>query len=179
MPIDEARHCSLLWNVHDHHVVEVTSGSFERETQEANPHPGAWNNKPDCAAKNAADLETGSCFGSAFRTNSENILHTKNNCMRYDFKKMRIVTTHYVIRTNWNGPGGPHLKSWSVEASVDGETWWEVAREENNGELFLGTFAVTGGGECRFIRLVNIGRNHLGRDSICISVWEIFGTLID
>jgi hypothetical protein len=45
--------------------------------------------------------------------------------------------------------------------SVDGENWREVAREEDiyqlNGESFAGTFAVAGGGECRSIRLVNIG----------------------
>jgi hypothetical protein len=40
-------------------------------------------------------------------------------------------------------------------------------------------FAVQGGGECHFIRLVNIGRNHWGSDDICISAWEIFGNLIE
>jgi hypothetical protein len=38
---------------------------------------------------------------------------------------------------------------------------------------------VTGGRECRFIRLVNIGRNHDGEDCLCISAWEIFGSLIE
>jgi hypothetical protein len=56
------------------------------------------------------------------------------------------------------------LKSWRVETSTDGENWWEVAREKDNkqlnGYLFTGIFAVAGGEECRFIRLVNIGRNH-------------------
>jgi hypothetical protein len=41
-----------------------------------------------------------------------------------------------------------------------------------------GTFAVADGGECRFIRLVNIARNHLGNDCLFISAWEIFGNLI-
>jgi hypothetical protein len=42
-----------------------------------------------------------------------------------------------------------------------------------------GTFTVAGGGECRFIRLVNIGRNHFGTDVLCISAWKIFGSLIE
>jgi hypothetical protein len=47
------------------------------------------------------------------------------------------------------------------------------------GSHFVGTFAVAGGEECRFIRLVNIGRNHLGTDQLNISAWEIFGSLIE
>jgi hypothetical protein len=72
---------------------------------------------------------------------------------------------------------------WLVETSADGENWWEVAREEDkqqlNGEHFIDTFAGAGGGECRFIRLVNIGRNHYGNDALGISGWEIFGSLIE
>jgi hypothetical protein len=75
------------------------------------------------------------------------------------------------------------LKSWLVETSADGDTWREVARKEDNeqlnGYLFTATFAVAGGGECRFIRLVNIGRNHMGNDSLYITRWEIFGGLIE
>jgi predicted nucleic acid-binding Zn-ribbon protein len=52
-------------NVHDYDVVEVTSGSFEKVTEGANPHSGAYNNHPYFAAKNAADLETHSYFFSA------------------------------------------------------------------------------------------------------------------
>jgi hypothetical protein len=48
-----------------------------------------------------------------------------------------------------------------------------------NGKWFTATFAVAGGGECRFIRLVNIGRNHFGNDILCISAWEIFGSLME
>jgi hypothetical protein len=95
-----------------------------------------------------------------------------------------IVPTHYTIRTNgYDGPGFPHLKSWLVETSADGERSRAVAREEDNEQLngtcFTGTFAVAGGGECRFIRLVNIGRNHRGDDRLCISAWEVFGNLIE
>jgi hypothetical protein len=170
-------------NVHDRNVVEVTSGSFEKETHGSNTHSGAYNNNPDDAAKNAADLETNSQFTSAYRPRSENIPHTRNNWICYDFKERRIVPTHYTIRTYYRGPGGAHLKSWLVETSTDGENWREVAHEEDNkqlnGKWFTATFPVTGGEECRFIRLVNIGRNHWGSDELRISAWEIIGNFIE
>jgi hypothetical protein len=166
-------------NVHDRHVVDITSGSFQKETCGANPHSGAYDNDPNCAAKNAADLETYSRFVSAYRL--KGIPHTRNNWICYDFKERRIMPTHYTIRTHDGDPGGSHLKSWIVETSTDGKSWREVAHEEDNKQLnddyFTATFAVAGGGECRFIRLVNIGRNHSGRTCLGITAWEIFGGL--
>jgi hypothetical protein len=101
----------------------------------------------------------------------------------YDFKKRRIVPTHYAIRTFSRRPGSANLKSWLVETSADGESWREVVREEDNKQLngcrLTRTFVVAGGGECRFIRLVNIGRNHEKTDMLCIAAWEIFGTLVE
>jgi hypothetical protein len=173
-------------NVHDRHVVDITSGSFEKETNGANPHSGAYKNDPDYAAKNATDLETDSPFHSAYRRDSENIPHTRNNWICYDFKeRRRIMPTHYTIRTHGcgDGPGGSHLKSWLVETSADGKSWQEVAHEEDNKQLngrwFTATFAVAGGEECRFIRLVNIGRDHYGQDRLYITAWEIFGGLVE
>jgi hypothetical protein len=135
------------------------------------------------AAKNASDLKSGSLFSSAYREKEEDIPRTRNNWVCYDFKERRIVPTHYAIRTNAGDPGGWHLKSWLVETSANGESWREVAREKNNkqvnGSSFTGTFAVAGGGECRFIWLVNIGKNHSGYDAFMISAWEIFGSLFE
>jgi hypothetical protein len=66
---------------------------------------------------------------------------------------------------------------------MDGKNWREVAHKEDNEQLndrrFTATFAVAGGGECWFIRLVNVGRNHLGSDRLSISAWEIFGNLTE
>jgi hypothetical protein len=57
-----------------------------------------------------------------------------------------------------------------------------VAREKNNEQLngrsFADTFTVAAGVECHFIRLVNISRNHFGNDSLFISAWETFGSLV-
>jgi hypothetical protein len=66
-------------NLHDRHVVDVTSGPFEKETQGVNPHSGALNNSPWYAAKNAAGLESPSCFWSAYRNHWGDIPETRNN----------------------------------------------------------------------------------------------------
>jgi hypothetical protein len=80
-------------NVHEAKIVDVSSGPFEKETYGANPHSGAWNDDPKYAAKNAVDLETDSRFGSAYRKKTEDIPHTRNNWLCYDFKERRIVPT--------------------------------------------------------------------------------------
>jgi hypothetical protein len=97
-------------NVHDCSVVAVTSGSFEKEICGANPHSGTFKDDPRYAAKNAADLETCSCFESAYRSSSEDILHTVNNWVCYDFMERNIVPTHYTIRASRLGPGYSNLK---------------------------------------------------------------------
>jgi hypothetical protein len=58
-----------------------------------------------------------------------------------------------------DGPlGGWHLKSWLIETSADGESWREADDRENNkqlnGSILNVTFEVAGGGDSRFIRLV-------------------------
>jgi hypothetical protein len=135
-------------NVHDRNVVEVTSGSFEKETHGANPHSGAFNNNPTYAAKNAANLKTDSYFRSAHRDKKEDIPHMRNSWICYDFKERRIVPTHYTIRTNFYGPFAEHLKSWLIETSTDGKIWREAARKRGNNQLngsrFTATFPVAG-----------------------------------
>jgi hypothetical protein len=75
-----------------------------------------------------------------------------------------------------------HLASRVVETSVDGESWREVAREDDNDRLndirLTHTFAVARGGGCRLIRLANVGRSHKGNDIPEISAREVFGNLI-
>jgi hypothetical protein len=170
-------------NVHDHHIIDITSGSFEKESRGAHPSSGTFDNNPKWAAQNAADLAIVSFFFSACRDSSEDIPYTRNNWICYNFKERRIVPTHYTIRTNSDPQNGGHMRTWLVETSADGENWREVAYEKDNkqlnGRAFTATFTVASGEECRFIRLVNIGRNHFGNDCLCISAWEIFGTLVE
>jgi hypothetical protein len=169
-------------NVHDRHVVAVTCGSSEKETHGANAHSGAYDNLDCAAAREASDLEATSYFRSAFRNKEEDIPHTRNNWLCYNFKEKKIVPTHDTIRTPGGCSDGSHLESWLVETSSDGKKWREVAREGDNKHLnafrFTGTFTVAGGEKCRFIRLVNIGRNQAGTDNACNSAWEIFGRVI-
>jgi len=160
-------------NVHDCNVVVVTS---------SNPCG------PDhCyAAKNVVDLNSRSFFYSAYRARSEDIPHTRNNWICYDFGGLKIVPTHYVLRScNWTGNGEncANLKSWVVETSLDGEEWIEIGHKEDNsamnGSNAIRTFGVSRSEPCRFIRLVNIGRNHAGSDALIISAFEIFGSIVE
>jgi hypothetical protein len=89
-------------NVHCRRVVEITCGPFGKVTEGDHGRSGA---------KDAVDVETGSLFASAYRLKEEDIPHTRNNWLCYDFKERRIVPTHYTIRTQNYGPGGSHLKS--------------------------------------------------------------------
>jgi hypothetical protein len=73
-------------NVHDRLVVEVTSGSFEKETHAAGLFVDAMD---------AADLNAASDFCSAYRDKHEDIPHTKNNWVCYDFNKRSMLPTHY------------------------------------------------------------------------------------
>lgn len=56
--------------------------------------------------------------------------------------------------------------------STEGRRCRDVAREEGNDNLRTDTSAVAGDGECRFVRPVNIGRNHSGSDMVCIAAWR-------
>jgi hypothetical protein len=78
-------------NVHDRHVVDITCGTFEKETRGANPHSGAYGNYPNSAAKNATDLETDFVSQSAYRDDDkEDIPHMRNNWICYNFNERRI-----------------------------------------------------------------------------------------
>jgi hypothetical protein len=170
-------------NVDDHDLVVVTSGSFEEEPCGANPYSGAYCHWDTSLAKNAAEMEEDSRFESAYREEGTYIPDTKNNWICDEFKKRMIAPTHYTIRSDYGPKMGAHLKSWLIQTSTDGKSWREVACEEGNeqlnGKRFTCTFPVARSGACRFIRLVNMGKNHHGSDQLVISAWEIFGSLIE
>jgi hypothetical protein len=137
--------------------------------------------QPWCAAWNVTDLAATSYFMSVSHAKTDNIPDAGNNYICCDFKDKRIIPRHYAIRTHWYDPGWQHLWAWLVETSLDGRNWQAADRRENNKGLsggFARTSAITSAGECRLIRLVNVGRNRLGDDQLCIEAWEIFGTII-
>jgi hypothetical protein len=157
-------------NVHDCGVVSVTSSK-------------PFNEQAERAAKNVTEMQSDSRFCSKYRTMGAVIPQAANNWICYDFKTRRIVPTHYAIRSCHTDRGGSHLKSWIVATSIDGTTWTEVDRRDDNmglnGPSFTATFAVTRAAPCRFIKLMNVGRNHEGDDCLLIQAWEIFGTLTE
>jgi hypothetical protein len=67
------------------------------------------------AAKNVADLKADSYSHS---------VNESNQSIGYDFKELiRIIPTHYSIRSYHYGPNCHHLRSWVVEISNDGQRW--------------------------------------------------------
>jgi hypothetical protein len=158
-------------NVDDLGVVTVTSSAPQSDSE-------------SFAARNVADVRADSYFWSAHREKYDDIPDGPNNWVCYDFGRRRVAPTHYTIRSfAYLGPGGPHLRAWTVEASADGNCWTEIDRREGNVQLndFGGTatFQVSKNGVWRCIRLVNIGRNHFGDNCLCIGAFEIFGVLIE
>jgi hypothetical protein len=161
-----------MGNVHDRGVVEVTCSKPRYEND-------AW-----CYPQNVADLKTDTCFWSQFRSATASIPHERNNWICYDFKSRQVIPTHYAVRSYYCGSAGQeHLKSWLVEVSMDGKNWVEVDHKENNSELnamnVTRVFEVSRSEMCRFVKLVNIGRNHFNNDQIVISSFEIFGSLFE
>jgi hypothetical protein len=82
-----------------------TCGSFERGTHGAKSHSGSYDNNPNYAAKNAAELEIESRFSSGYGNKTENIKHKRRNWLYNDFKGRMTVPTHCTIRTGAESPG--------------------------------------------------------------------------
>ncbi len=115
-----------------------------------------------------------------------------NQWLCLDFKERRVSLTHYSWAC-WHG------KSWVLEGSVDGETWNELDRRDNNNELYgppvpgagrwrqargpeikSASFSVTNPVHAlRFVRLRQTGKNHTGYDWLDVYAIELFGKLIE
>jgi hypothetical protein len=139
-------------NVHDKGIVTITSKSV-------------WSDYD--AVRNAADLDS----NSRFKSKDE-----PGEWICWDFHEMRIRLTHYTIESS-------RLKSWVIESSLDGEAWTEIDRRTTNVDLRASpnreSFDFLNSGECRFIRLTQTGRNHIGDDNLEIRALEFFGTLLE
>jgi hypothetical protein len=66
-------------NVRDRHVVEVTSGSFEKEAVGVNPPSAGFHDRAGCVPKKT-DFDADSGFSSAHRNPADDIPPTRNNC---------------------------------------------------------------------------------------------------
>jgi hypothetical protein len=147
-------------NVHDCGVVDITAN--RSYTGDGN-HP----------AKNVADLGTNSYFLSA---------NEPDQSISFDFKEMTVQPTHYSIRMYSPGPNYSHLKNWVIEGSLDGKSWSEIDRRENNTDLnssfAIKTFNICKVDTFRMIRLRQIGLNHHGNNYLIFTAFELFGSLI-
>jgi hypothetical protein len=97
----------------------------------------------------------------------------------WDFQGMRVRPTRLTIQVR-------SLKSWVVEASLDGTSWTEIDRQTDNqhvyqsprsGARMLISFPVSNVMECRFIRLTQTGTDRWASNVLTLFGVEFFGTL--
>ena len=154
-------------NVHDKGIVNVTASSVYNNSRYHHP-------------KNAAGSGTEWDYTSS---------NEEDTWICYDFKERRVLPTSYSVRSNDDGPGRAHLKSWVIEVSNDGSSWTEIDRRDNNDELnaqyVIANFTISKvpSESFRFFRLRQTGKNHsddhYSRYYVYITALEIFGTLFE
>ena len=140
-------------NVHELGVVEVTTSSGGD-------------------GRRAVELGTDSDFCSGDRPNS---------WICYDFKGRRVAPTSYSIRSYHD----QFPKSWVFEVSNDGsEGTWEIVDKRANDKSLKSKYVTHNfeisqhlGGSYRFVRLRQTGKNHSGKDVLCLTSLELFGTI--
>jgi hypothetical protein len=114
---------------------------------------------------------------------SENKL---NSWLLLDFKEMRILPTHYAIRSYYNKVGTHHLKSRKVVGFAgddgDGDGIVLDSRENTsdlNGPGLIGTFPMRSSGVFKSIKLISTGPGHCGYNFLIVSGFELYGTLFN
>lgn len=151
-------------NIHTNKTIEINSNSIYRNNQKFHPKALVYFNN------------------DVWYTSNDNRLAT----ICFDFKDKLIQPNEYSIKSCKNGPNGPHLKSWVVEVSKDGETWSEVDSHENdpalNGSLIVSSFKIQKpvNDFYRFIRLRQTGNswwNHQNKNRLTIRRIEFYGKL--
>jgi hypothetical protein len=90
---------------------------------------------------------------------------------------MRVVPTHYTLRSRTRTGWAGKLHSWIIEGSLDGDNWESFGEgREAKGLVDLNitvSFPIEGGRESRYIRI-----RRLTGPNIILSGFEIFGRLI-
>jgi hypothetical protein len=132
-------------------------------------------NAEDCPLRNLATVGNDRLFYTADAVNS---------WICYDFKEMRLTLTHYSIRTRCDCDGY-HLRCWSLAGSMDGSSWTELDRREDdrtlNGKGTIGTFSIGAsegnGAEFRMIRLQQTGLNSTRHNHLALTAMEFFGVV--
>jgi hypothetical protein len=128
-------------NVHEKHVVNVC----------------AMNVYSSYTATNAVDLTRQNELITLGRTSSEWI--------SYDFLDLRIIPTHYSVRSRYcYGKGCYHSLSWAFKGSVDGSSWQSLDEKDA-----VGTFSVACKTPLQFVRFRMTGPNSAGDNQLCLS----------
>ncbi|KAK8838963.1 hypothetical protein M9Y10_032423 [Tritrichomonas musculus] len=117
-----------------------------------------------------------------------NYFHTQsapNSWICFEFKKHRVIPTHYTIRSEKsNGVNGYHLKSWNIEGSNDNQNWTPIDEEKDNGSLngsnYVNTFAIQNNKDFKYIRLMLTGPDWFSTNdyTILLNSIEFYGQLI-
>jgi hypothetical protein len=166
------------------HVIPLRASdgivAFLKRMADGHPHEkaiisvaGSAQSRDSCYhPKNAADVRTDSYFHSA---------NDVNQFITYDFKDMRVLVTHSLLRSDVYQVNTHNVRSWVIEASDDGNEWMEIdRREDNDGVNGPGkscAFEVQSVVEARFIRIRQIGPNANGHRFLILRAFELFGGL--
>jgi hypothetical protein len=106
--------------------------------------------------------------------------NTPNSWICYDFKDMRVVLTHYSVRSR-RDTNGYHLRSWILEGSIDCESWVEMDHHTNdlslNSQGAIATFSISSSSNYQYIRLRQMGVNSSGNNYLILNAIEFYGTL--
>jgi hypothetical protein len=155
--------------------------SFLGKAAKGNPHDkgvviafaaDAYDSQGANQPKNAADVTTDTYFFSKDELNQH---------MGYDFKNMRVIPTHYALRSHSDSVGGRHPQTWVIESSEDGADWVQIDARTNETELdrplHIGMFQMASIRETRFVRIRQVGVNRKDNNHLLFRVFELFGSL--
>jgi hypothetical protein len=79
--------------------------------------------------KNIVPPKTKTVFGTGDKFPDEDIAQAPNHWVCYDFREMRVLPTHYTLRSAERG---------LVGTSLDGTEWAEIDRRAETQDLFAG-----------------------------------------
>jgi hypothetical protein len=146
-------------NPHDKGVIDVSSS-------------------PACSAHWAAKLCLDFNSRNQFCTTQQQV----NAWICFDFKDMKVMATHYAIRSRVDQPGiFTHPQSWVIEVSDDKSSWDTVDEKVRNGDLNgagrVKIFKVDTVKTGRYLRMRQTGPSHRGDYYLTFDSLELFGTL--
>ena len=109
---------------------------------------------------------------------------TKNEWICFELKKHKVIPKYYSIKTHGDGQNSYHPRTWVIEGSNDGKNWEKIDEQINcsylNGRYCSHTFQIENlkQEEFNFIRMKLTDKNWRNDNYLCISAFELFGTLI-